>query len=59
MDKPLKILRPPNCGHDPSQLTLARFFRHGYTEDHEHLLICKICEREAMDEFYRKEPVNE
>ena len=59
MNETLKISRPPHCGHDPSQFTLVRFFREGYTEDHEHLLICKICEHEAMEKFYQKEPVNE
>ena len=40
----LIINRPPNCGHDPVNLTLSRFFQGGYTEEHEHLLICPICE---------------
>lgn len=57
--KPLIINRPPNCGHDPVNLTLSRFFQGGYTEEHEHLLICKICELDAHEKLLEKEPKNE
>ena len=40
----LIINRPPNCGHDPDLLQLTRDIFGGYTEEHEHLLICPICE---------------